>query len=91
MKSDALPTHYTRTGLAFADGSEIPADVIVFSTGFVGNAKGDVVRIFGKDIASKVEDYWGFNEEGELRGTFKPSGRTSFDSSPCLTAMYAQD
>ncbi|OQV11152.1 hypothetical protein CLAIMM_15036 [Cladophialophora immunda] len=74
MKSDALPSHYTPTGLAFSDGTEIPADVIVFCTGFVGNAKPDIERIFGQGVATKVEDYWGLNEEGELRGAFKPMG-----------------
>lgn len=78
IKSEALPAHYTRTGLAFSDGTEIAADLIVFCTGFVGNAKTDVVQIFGKDVASKIEDYWGLNDEGEIRGAFKPSGRKFF-------------
>lgn len=75
MKSDALPTHYTRTGLAFSDGTEIPADVVVFCTGFIGNMRTDVARIFGDEVASRADDFWGLDEEGELRGAFKRHGR----------------
>lgn len=75
MKSDALPTHYTRTGLAFSDGSEIPADVIVFCTGFIGNMRTDVAQIFGEQVASRADDFWGLDEEGELNGAFKRHGR----------------
>ncbi|KAK5192411.1 hypothetical protein LTR99_010461 [Exophiala xenobiotica] len=71
MKAGALPTHYTRTGLAFSDGTEIPADVIIFSTGFVGNVRTDVGQIFGKEIASRADDFWTLDEEGELKGVYK--------------------
>ncbi|OAP65007.1 hypothetical protein AYL99_00979 [Fonsecaea erecta] len=71
MQSHALPTHFTRTGLAFSDGSEIPASVIVFCTGFVGNMRTDVARIFGKDVAARADDFWGLDGEGELKGVFK--------------------
>lgn len=74
MKSDAIPTHYTSTGLAFSDGTEIPASVIVFSTGFVGNMRTDVAQIFGREVASKADDFWGLDSEGELKGVFKTTG-----------------
>src|ERR1700710_652445 len=75
MKSNGLPTHYTPTGLAFSDGTEIPASVIIFSTGFVGNMRTDVARIFGKEVASKADDFWGLDGEGELKGVFKRNGQ----------------
>jgi hypothetical protein len=78
MKAGALPTHYTRTGLAFSDGLEIAADVIVFSTGFVGNMRTDVAQIFGAEVAARADDFWGLDEEGELKGVFKRNGRTFF-------------
>ncbi|KIW99796.1 uncharacterized protein Z518_10724 [Rhinocladiella mackenziei CBS 650.93] len=74
MKSGALPTHFTRTGLAFSDGSEILANVIVFCTGFVGNMRTNVAQIFGQDIAARADDFWGLDEEGELKGVFKRNG-----------------
>ena len=77
MKSDALISHYTPTGLAFSDGSVVDADVIVFATGFVGNMRTSVRDFFGDQIADRVDDYWGLDEEGELKGAFKPTGRES--------------
>ncbi|KAL1970059.1 hypothetical protein VTN77DRAFT_6464 [Rasamsonia byssochlamydoides] len=74
IKSDALPVAYTEEGLLFSDGSHLKADVIVFATGFAGNMRDVVREIFGADVADGVEDFWGLNSEGELKGAFKPSG-----------------
>ncbi|KKA21554.1 Flavin-containing monooxygenase [Rasamsonia emersonii CBS 393.64] len=74
IKSDALPVAYTEDGLEFSDGSHLKADVIVFATGFAGNMRDVVREIFGSEVADVVEDFWGLNSEGELRGAFKPSG-----------------
>lgn len=95
MKSGAQPTHFTRTGLGFSDGTEIPADIIVFCTGFVGNMRTNVAKIFGKDIADRVDDFWGLDEEAELKGAFKGTGR-KFDLSFLAvlspdTAKYPSD
>ena len=75
VKSDALPVHYTRDGLMFSDGTELKADAIVFATGFVGTMKDTIRELLGSDVADRVEDFWGVNEEGELKGAFKPCGR----------------
>ena len=75
VKSDALPVHYTEEGLMFNDGRELKADVIVFATGFVGTMKDTIREMLGSEVADRVEDFWGINEEGELKGAFKPSGR----------------
>ncbi|KEF55398.1 uncharacterized protein A1O9_08148 [Exophiala aquamarina CBS 119918] len=75
MKSGALATHYTRTGLGFSDGTEIPADVIVFCTGFVGNMRTNVAKLFGQGVADSVDDFWGLDDEAELKGAFKATGR----------------
>lgn len=75
MKSDSLPTRYVKDGLVFGDGTYLKADVIVFATGFVGNMRQQVSQLFGSDIGDQVGDYWGLDEEGELKGVFKPTGR----------------
>lgn len=75
MKSSALPTHYSRTGLVFDDGTEIAADVIVFCTGFRANMRINVEELFGKEIADRVDDFYTLDDEGELKGAFKPTGR----------------
>ncbi|KAI9659393.1 MAG: hypothetical protein M1821_001651 [Bathelium mastoideum] len=78
VKSDATPVSYTEDGLLFSNGTHLKADVIVFATGFVGNLRLAVADIFGSDIANHLDDFWGLDEEGELRGAFKPSGHPAF-------------
>jgi hypothetical protein len=78
MKSNAHPTRYTPTGLEFSDGTELPADVIVFTTGFVGNMRHNVSALVSPEVESQLEDLWGLDAEGELLGAFKYSGRELF-------------
>lgn len=82
MKSDATPTRYTSNGLEFSDGTELSADLIVFTTGFMGDLREGIARIVGEEIGDQLEDYWLVDQEGELLGAFKPSGRLYC---PCLS------
>jgi hypothetical protein len=75
VKSDALPLQYTENGIKFTDGTELKADFVVFATGFVGSMKVVIHDLLGSDVAELIEDFWGVNEEGEIKGAFKPSGR----------------
>jgi hypothetical protein len=75
MKSDSLPVSWVEDGLLCANGDHLRADVVVFATGFLGNMRLLVAELFGHEVASQVEDFWGLDEEGELKGAFKPSGR----------------
>ena len=74
MKSDAKTERYTENGLLFDDGSHLDADVIVFSTGFNHNYRKLASQIVGSEIADQTDDYWGVNNEGEIRGAWIPSG-----------------
>lgn len=60
-------------GLRFADGSEAEADEIVFATGYQ-NMRTQTRAMFGDDVADRVSDVWGFNEEGEMRTIWQRSG-----------------
>lgn len=64
-------------GLRFADGSELEADEIVFATGYQ-NMRTQTRAIFGDEVADKVGDVWGFNEEGEMRTIWQRSGHPGF-------------
>lgn len=75
MKTDSLPISYTKTGLKFANGSHLKADVVVFATGFLGNMRDIVRQIFGDKVADKAGDCWGVDSEGEIKGAYKPTGR----------------
>jgi hypothetical protein len=77
MKSDSLPVSWTENGLLCSDGSHLKADVVVFATGFVCDLKLVVAELFGSEVAIQLEDFWGLDEEGEIKGAFKPTGRKS--------------
>ncbi|KAH8652009.1 hypothetical protein BGZ61DRAFT_374837 [Ilyonectria robusta] len=78
MKSDSLPIRFTGDGLECANGTFLRADVVVFATGFVGNLRLVVEDLFGPSVASQVDDFWGLDDEGELKGAFKPCGHPAF-------------
>lgn len=64
-------------GLRFADGTELEADEIVLATGYQ-NMRTQTRVIFGDEVAGKVNDVWGFNEEGEMRTIWQRSGHPGF-------------
>lgn len=71
MKSDAAVTHYTPNGLGFSDGSELSADLIVFSTGFDINMTNQIRELFGDEVARHFGDFTAMDEEGEASGAYK--------------------
>ncbi|KAI3320131.1 hypothetical protein HD806DRAFT_525075 [Xylariaceae sp. AK1471] len=60
-------------GLRLEDGTELEADEIVCATGYQ-NMRTATEMIFGEDVASKVGNVWGFDEEGETRIMWRRSG-----------------
>ncbi|KAH6714086.1 putative flavin-containing monooxygenase [Leptodontidium sp. MPI-SDFR-AT-0119] len=74
VKSGSPPNSYMPDGLLLEDGTEVKADVIVFTTGFEQNMRSIAGRIVGPEVENQLEDFWGVNEEGELKGAFKYTG-----------------
>ncbi|KAG8664270.1 uncharacterized protein FPOAC1_013977 [Fusarium poae] len=74
MKSDGLLEEFTESGLAFSNGSHLPADVVVFCTGFANEYRNEAVKFVGPESAPMMDDYWYLDSEGELRGAFKKQG-----------------
>jgi hypothetical protein len=70
--SEVLPN-----GLRFADGSQLEADEIVFATGYQ-NMRTQARLIFGDEVADRVGDVWGLDEEGEMRTIWRRSGHPGF-------------
>ena len=60
-------------GLQLSDGTELAADEVVFATGYQ-NMRTHTRDILGDQVADKVSDVWGFNEEGEFRTMWQRSG-----------------
>ena len=78
VKSGVQITHFTDSGLAFEDGTTLDADVIIFATGYEGNMKLLAAPLLEEHVASKLHDYWKVDDEGEIRGAWKPIGRKCF-------------
>lgn len=61
-------------GAIMKDGSVKPADLIVLATGYEGQGAA-ARRLFGDAVADRVGQVWGWNEEGELYGMWRPTGQ----------------
>ncbi|ORY16917.1 dimethylaniline monooxygenase (N-oxide forming) [Clohesyomyces aquaticus] len=60
-------------GIEFEDGTTLEADEIVFATGYQ-NMRTEARTIFGDEVADRVGDVWGLNQEGEFRTMWQRSG-----------------
>jgi putative flavoprotein involved in K+ transport len=71
----------TATGVEMKNGLALPADLIVYATGY-GSMNASVAQLVGHDVAEKVGKCWGLGSdttkdpgpwEGELRNMWKPT------------------
>ena len=61
-------------GAIMKDGSVRPADLIVLATGYEGQAEA-ARRILRDAVGERIGRVWGFDEEGELHGMWRPTGQ----------------
>ncbi|WP_085318006.1 NAD(P)/FAD-dependent oxidoreductase [Derxia lacustris] len=71
----------TENGVLMKDGTELPADLVVYATGY-GSMNGWVAKLVSQEVADKVGKCWGLGSdttkdpgpwEGELRNMWKPT------------------
>ncbi len=71
----------TENAVVLEDGTEIPADVVVYATGY-GSMNGWAADLIGQDVADRVGKCWGLGSEttkdpgpweGEQRNMWKPT------------------
>jgi putative flavoprotein involved in K+ transport len=81
LRSRVQVTGLTETAVALDDGSEVPADVVIYATGF-GSMNGWAAQLIGQEVADRVGKCWGLGSgtrndpgpwEGELRNMWKPT------------------
>ncbi len=81
LRSGVGVARLSATGVVLSDGSELPADLIVYATGY-GSMNGWAAQLIGQDVADKVGKCWGLGSdtakdpgpwEGELRNMWKPT------------------
>jgi putative flavoprotein involved in K+ transport len=61
-------------GALIKDGTVRQADLIVLATGYEGQ-KEAVRPVLGDAITDRIGPVWGFDEEGELAGMWRPTGQ----------------
>jgi putative flavoprotein involved in K+ transport len=61
-------------GAVMRDGSLKSADLIVLATGYEGQAAA-ARRILGDTVGDRMGQVWGWDEEGELHGMWRPTGQ----------------
>ena len=81
LKSGVEAARVKERSILLTDGSELPADLIVFATGY-GSMNGWAAQLISQQVADKVGKCWGLGSgtrkdpgpwEGELRNMWKPT------------------
>ena len=67
----------TKEAVEFADGSSLPAEIVVFATGY-DNMQEVVRNLLGDDVARRAGPAWGFDEHAELRNMWTRTGQEGF-------------
>ena len=74
-------SHLSENAVVLADGTELPADLVVYATGY-GSMNGWVADLINQEVADKVGKVWGLGSdttkdpgpwEGEQRNMWKPT------------------
>jgi putative flavoprotein involved in K+ transport len=81
LKSRVNVERINERSVSLSDGSELPADLIVYATGY-GSMNGWAAQLISQEVADKVGKCWGLGSdttkdpgpwEGELRNMWKPT------------------
>ena len=81
LRSGVNIAHLRAEGVVLSDGSELPADLIVYATGY-GAANQGLAKLISPETAERVGKVWGLGSntygdpgpwEGELRNLWKPT------------------
>jgi putative flavoprotein involved in K+ transport len=64
----------TPGGLRLADGSELPADLVVLATGY-RSMRSAARAILGDAVAERCGPAWGLDGEGEIQGMWRRTGQ----------------
>jgi putative flavoprotein involved in K+ transport len=81
LKSGVDVTRLTEDAVVLSDGTELPADLVVYATGY-GSMNGWAADLISQEVADKVGKVWGLGSattkdpgpwEGEQRNMWKPT------------------
>jgi cation diffusion facilitator CzcD-associated flavoprotein CzcO len=81
LRSGVDVVRLTKDAVVLSDGTELPADLVVYATGY-GSMNGWAADLISQDVADKVGKVWGLGSdtakdpgpwEGEQRNMWKPT------------------
>jgi putative flavoprotein involved in K+ transport len=81
VKSGVQISHFTEDAVVMADGTTLPADLIIYATGY-GPMNDWAAQLISPEVAEKIGPCWGLGSdtakdpgpwEGELRNMWKPT------------------
>jgi putative flavoprotein involved in K+ transport len=81
LKSGVGVDRITENSVILSDGSELPADLVIYATGY-GSMNGWAAKLISQEVADRVGKCWGIGSnttkdpgpwEGELRNMWKPT------------------
>ena len=81
LRSGVTIARIQERSVLLTDGSELPADLLVYATGY-GAANQGITKLISQEVANKVGKVWGLGSdthgdpgpwEGELRNLWKPT------------------
>ena len=84
LKPGAVIDHLTEDAVVLRDGTALPADLVVYATGY-GSMTGWAAALISPEVADAVGPCWGLGSdtlkdpgpwEGELRNMWKPTRQT---------------
>jgi hypothetical protein len=64
---------FEKDAMVLADGTKIPADIVVLATGY-DNMRTTLRKILGDETADRCKDVWDLDKEGEINAMWRPSG-----------------
>lgn len=74
---DLSVSRFNPHSMTLNSGEELQADEIIFATGYL-NGRARTRRVFGDEVADKIDPIWGFDPMGEIRGVWRRSGQEAF-------------
>jgi putative flavoprotein involved in K+ transport len=83
LRSGVGLSHLTESALVLSNGSALPADLVVYATGY-GSMNQWAEKLISREVADKVGKCWGLGSgtvydpgpwEGELRNMWKPTAQ----------------
>ncbi|KAL5523498.1 hypothetical protein ACEPAG_7671 [Sanghuangporus baumii] len=77
LKTDVDITRFADKSVIFSDGSELEVDAIVYATGY-RPVRDTYKRILGDKFVDETSEIWNLDEEGEVRGVYRPAGHPGF-------------